>query len=170
MSFSVHVLKKLGGGKNTHSVLEEFFMCQYEFRGQNEQSDQKGWWSLFQCWSWNQKQMCHCLHRACRIDQIPFQKRRCEVSDELIVRLILVSFPCVKIGLCLVPGPSTFLLVLRRRPSLRTETVQGTCYLLVWNSIWSWLVSLPCQWWSWLCFWCTCVWLMSIVLGCAIFS
>ena len=42
VSVSVHVLKKLGGGKNTHSVVEVFFLCQCAFQGQTNQSGRKG--------------------------------------------------------------------------------------------------------------------------------
>ena len=111
------------------------------------------------------KKMCHCLYRVRIIDWISYQTRRCRVGGSLIVQLILVICPCMQIGLCFFPGPSTHLLVFRKRPSLRTEIVPGPCCILVWYPLWSQWMSLPCRWWAWLCFCCTCVWLMSIVLG-----
>ena len=98
VSGSVCVLKKPGGRKNTHSVFEFFFPCHFEFQVQTKQSGRKGGSSLFQCQSWIQNQMRHRLHGACRINQIAFQTRRCWVGGSLIVRLVLVSYPCVQIG------------------------------------------------------------------------
>ena len=129
------------------------------------QSGRKGWWPLFRCQSWIQKQMRRCLHRACRIDWKVFHTRRCRVGGSLIVRLILVSCLCAKIGICLVRGPSTHLLVFQRRPSLRIEIVPGPCCILVWRPLWIWWMSPPFRWWAWLYFFCTCVWSLSIVLG-----
>ena len=62
------------------------------------------------------KKMCRHLHIACRKDQRECQTRRFRVGGSLIVWLILVSCIYVQIEICLIPGPSTCLLVSHQRP------------------------------------------------------
>ena len=107
VSGSVCVLKKPGGRKNKHSVFEGNFsviMC-------ISRSNQEKWPERrvipFSMLVLDSKQMRHCLHRVGIIYQIEYQTRKCRFGGSIIVRLILVSCPCVQIGICLVPGPST---------------------------------------------------------------
>ena len=125
VSSCVCLLNKPGGGKIRIQSLRVFFLCQYAFQVRTKQSGRKNI-SLFQCQFWIQIQMRRCIHRACRINRIVYQTRRCRVGGSLLVRLILMSCLSAQIWICLVLGLSTRLLVFRKRPSLRTEIVMWT--------------------------------------------
>ena len=150
---------------NTHSVFKGFVSVPMCISRPNWESGRKGGWSLLWWRSWIQKQMCRHIQRECRIDQREEQTRRCQVGGLLIVEFILVSCTCVKIGLCLILGPFTHLLLFQQRQSLWTVILPGPGCPLDWHPLWSQWMSQPYRWWAWIFFCCTCVWLLLIGLG-----